>query len=170
MKLLVLACCLLLALGACTKQDRPAIIKATLNGLPQIDWGTPPDSAKATMQGMQGVKFHSDTSGVRFRGGSFMGHKVDMWILDFWQGKYFNMARISFPFDSASEQSLLEDLQEQLEAQFGATAEARRWRFGVQGVEKTNVVSIFHQPRHAVEIWYSGHGYVDSLERSRKLQ
>lgn len=143
-------------------------MQGSLIGLLDIHWGDSPDSAKSKLLRMEGVTFVSDTSGFRFHGGSFMGHKVDAWILDFWKGKYFHFARIHFLQDTASAQSLVEDLQKKLENQFGKTSEPRTWRFAVQGEEQTNSVSIFYAPPEPVAVWYGGHGYVDSLERALK--
>lgn len=122
------------------------------------------------------MKFISDSSGMRFSGGIFMGHPVNEWILDFWKGTSFCLIRIRFQHDSANSDSNYHNLIEQYESQLGKSKEVIQdrypkmctWRFAVSGTEKTNTVGPSLMHTGDVEVWYMGTGFTDSLEHAVK--
>lgn len=175
MKIIALFCCMLLFLIGCSIEKQSAVVQGSLTGLLNIHWGDSRDSAKSKMLAMEGVEFVADSAATsfdpinsRFRGGSFMGHEVQEWVLSFWKNRNLWSALIQFKHDSASSTSFVDDLEWKLRSQYGNAPESRIWRFAVQGEEKANVVRIFPDSSGAVAVVYAAYGYVDSLERSLK--
>lgn len=95
-----------------------------------------------------------------------MGHEVEEWTLDFWQGTRFWYADVTPVQDIESAPEILSDLGKKLEDQYGTTPEPLIWRFPMEGEEKTNVVSLWYHPGTRIQVWYGGHAYGDSLNRT----
>jgi hypothetical protein len=167
--------CILLVIGCSTKKES-TIVSGSLSGFNQIPWGTSPAVAKLKLLEKEGVKFVSDSSGMRFSGGMFMGYPVKEWILDFSRGTSFWLIRIHFQHDSANSDSNYHNLIRQYESQLGKSKEVIQdgypkmciWRFAVSGTEKTNTVGPSLMPSGDVEVWYMGTGYIDSLDHAVK--
>jgi hypothetical protein len=167
--------CLLLVVGCSTKKE-PTVLSGSLSGFNQISWGTSPAVAKSKLLEQEGVKFVSDSAGMRFSGGTFMGHPVNEWILDFWKRTSFWSIRICLRHDSATSESNYYELIRKYESQFGESKEIVKgqypkmciWRFAVSGTEKTNTIAPSLLPSGDVEIWYMATGFTDSLDHAIK--
>lgn len=139
-----------------------------LNGILNIFWGDSPDVVRTKLLKQPGVSFVSDSAFLFLRGGTFMGHEVESWTIDFWLQKYFWSAGVQFKADTSNSQSLAADLEQQLNRQYGKRRETFLWTYPVQGVSTTNDVQLLTWPTdkpQVVELSYSGHGYADSLSQ-----
>ena len=169
MKSLIPLCIFLVLLPSCTRQKQEELpAPQSLDGVMDLQWGDSPATVRKKLLKIPGVVFVSDTLDFTFTGGSYLGHNVDEWVLSFWKGRYLWHARIVPRQDPQTVDALVNELEQDLEDRYGASSGARTWRFGVEGEERTNNVSIIYSPETPVEIWYNAHGFVDSLEHARR--
>jgi hypothetical protein len=165
--------CVLLVIGCATKKDF-SVTKGSLSGFHTLPWGTGPAETKLQMVKLEGIRFVSDTIGLRFSGGTWMGHEVNEWILDFWKQTSFWSIRIRLAKDSANADALFHDFIRQYEIQYGNSEEIMdnessriyTWRFAAAGTKLTNTIGCSLFPTHEVEVWYMGTGFVDSLDHA----
>lgn len=154
-----------LATGETPKIVEPAgsVVPGSLTGVLGLNWGDPPEKVKRTLLAIKGVTFAKDSAGMRFRGGSFMGKKVNNWIVDCYLAKYLSDFTMIFESDSKTIDSDLKYMQAKLEKVYGKASGPGTWTFAVKGRGPRNSVIIDKNETASLVIQFWGLGTLDSL-------